>query len=121
MDENIDAARHDKKSRGTEIAFFADHLTFLIAMQDRGAFRPIIELRTRHFFERGQILDELIDTQRFTPREFFNDFLHVGSFRATAQGIPGTCSLLKKELSPWRDRSAHRRQPFGMVCLRNYR
>jgi hypothetical protein len=35
-------------------------------------------LRTRHFFERGQILDELIDAQRFAGK-FFNVSLHFDS------------------------------------------
>ena len=49
----------------------------------RCAFRPIIKLRTRHFLERRQILDQLINAQRFTTK-FFNDLLHVGSFRVPA-------------------------------------
>jgi len=44
----------------------------------RCAFRPIIKLRTRHFFERGQIPNELIDAQRFTGK-FFNVSLHFDS------------------------------------------
>jgi hypothetical protein len=42
-------------------------------------------LGAEHFFKRGQILDQSIDAPRLTSRKLFNDFLHVGSFRATAQ------------------------------------
>ena len=52
----------------------------------RCAFRPIIKLRTRHFLERWQILDQLIDAQRFAGK-FFNDLLHISSFGATPQEI----------------------------------
>src|SRR6184192_2554880 len=83
MNENIDTAGHDIKRRGTEITFFAHDLALSVAMQNRRAFRPIIKLRTRHFLERRQILDQLIDAQRFACK-FFNDLLHISSFWATA-------------------------------------
>jgi len=37
-------------------------------MKNGRAFRPILKLGARNFFERRQILDELIDAQRFARR-----------------------------------------------------
>src|SRR6266700_8286315 len=84
MNENVDRPGDDVIRCGAKLAFLANDLTLFVAMQDRRAFRPIIKLRTRHFFERGQILDELIDAQRFTGK-FFNVSRHIGWLRATGQ------------------------------------
>src|SRR5206468_5116268 len=118
MNENVDAAGHDKKSGRTEIAFFAHDLALLIAMQNGRAFRPIVELRARHFFERRQILDELIDAQWFTSK-FLDDFLHVGP--GSGNSARNTCSLLfMEEYFPLRNSSAPFRQVFGLFSHRDF-
>ena len=63
----------------------------------RCAFRPIIKLRTRQFLERREILNQLINAQRFAGK-FFNSLLHVRLFGATAQRNTFSV-LLMEELS----------------------
>src|SRR5216684_4733675 len=80
MDENVDATRNNKESRGTEITFFAYRLIFFVTMENRRTLSPIIELGTLHFFQRGQIFEQLIDAQRLTLGQLFNDCFHAVCF-----------------------------------------
>jgi hypothetical protein len=54
-------------------------------------------LRTRQFLERREILNQLINAQRFAGK-FFNDLLHISSFWATAKRNTFS-ALLMEELS----------------------
>ena len=66
VDGNIDRARDDVVGGRPELALGADRLALAITMQNGGAFRPIVQLAARHFLERRQIFDQLIDAQRLT-------------------------------------------------------
>jgi hypothetical protein len=63
-------------SRGTELPFGADNFALLVSAK-HGAPGPFIELRARHFFERRQIIDPLIDAQRLTAGQLFDNVLHA--------------------------------------------
>src|SRR5437773_3115140 len=119
MNENVNAARHDEKSGGTEIAFFAHDFTFPVAMQDHCALGPLSNSLLRqlgqYFLERRQILDQLINAQRFAGK-FFNDLRHISSFCATAQRNTFSGSLME-ELSCRRNQFL-RRQVWNGLPLR---
>ncbi len=68
VDENINRPGDDVIRRRTELAFFANDLPLPKTMENGRALRPILKLGARNFFERRQILDELIDAQRFARR-----------------------------------------------------
>ena len=68
LNRNFDRARDDVIRGRTELAFHANRLALSIAVQNRGAFRILVELGRRDFFQRGQILRELLDAQRLTRR-----------------------------------------------------
>ena len=72
VNENIDRAGNDVIRGRTELPFFADDFVFAEAVKDSCTFGPVLELRARDFFQRRQILDELINGQRFARCEFFN-------------------------------------------------
>ena len=79
VNKNVDRARNDVIGGRTEIAFLANDLAFSITMQNGRGFRPVLQLRPRHFFQRREISDELVDAQRFARRKFFNYFGHMRS------------------------------------------
>ena len=68
VNKNINRPGDDVIRGRTKLAFLANKLPVLVAMQNRRAFPPILELRSRHLFERRQVFDELIDAQRFACR-----------------------------------------------------
>lgn len=79
----------------------AQDFALFVTMQNCRAFRPIIKSCMHDFFERRQILEELVDAQRLTAAQFSNDFwyfgLHAGD---SARNIASPC--LMEEFSPWR-------------------
>ena len=77
-DKYIDRSRDDVIGGRTKLAFLANGLAFAESMKNGRAFGPIFQLRTRHFLERRQIFDELIDAQRLATGQFTNDVIHRG-------------------------------------------
>jgi hypothetical protein len=77
LDENVDRARDDVICGGTKLAFATNDLAFAKTMEHSRAFRPVVELPTRHLLQRGQIFEELIHTQRLARRELLDYVRHA--------------------------------------------
>jgi hypothetical protein len=61
LDGNVDRARDDVVGGRAELPFHANRFAFAVTMEDRCAFRVFLQLHRRDFFQRRQILEELLD------------------------------------------------------------